>query len=136
MFFNVTRIAFGHVRDGASNTLFVGEVTGANGSHPSQGPAYFGYYWATLGVQDVAQGINGPGSVPGGRDETVDPVDGDGGNRHDEFFDEVGFSSFHPGGAVFLLVDSSVRFVNEDISQSVLEGLATRAGGETVSIDD
>ena len=132
MFSNMNQTSFAHVQDGKGQTLFVGEVTGARGSHPTQGAAYFSYYWASWSVQDVAQGINGPGTVPGGRNDSVDPIDGDGGNRHDEFFDEVGFSSFHGGGAMFLFVDGSVQFLDENISQTVLEHLATRSGGESI----
>lgn len=136
MLFNLTAVRFADVRDGTSNTLFVGEITGAMGLHPSQGQSYMAYTWYAWDVQDTAQGINGPGSVPGGRSEGIDPVDGDGGNRHDELFDEVGFSSFHPSGAHFLLVDGSVRFLSENINQVTLESLATRKGSELISADD
>lgn len=130
MLMNVRALSSSHATDGASNTLMIGEVTGASGVHSTQGDAFMSYYWASWAVQDVAQGINGPGTVPGGRDQGLDPVDGDGGNRHDEMYDEVGFSSFHPGGAHFALVGGSVHFLSDNIDQSTLEGLATRAGGE------
>ncbi len=38
--------------------------------------------------------------------------------------------SFHPGGVNVLLLDGSVRFVQENISQSLWRALGTRAGGE------
>jgi prepilin-type N-terminal cleavage/methylation domain-containing protein len=40
------------------------------------------------------------------------------------------FRSEHIGGAQFALVDGSVRFVSENISQTVLDATGTRAGGE------
>lgn len=119
--------------DGTSKTLFVGEVTGAWGAHPSQGEAFIAHTWMAWNVDDVSEGINGPGSVPGGRDDRIDPVDGDGAGRHIEFFDEVGFSSFHPGGAHFLHVDGSALLVHENISQHALEAIVTRKIGELVS---
>src|SRR5690606_24487628 len=40
------------------------------------------------------------------------------------------FRSEHPGGAQFAYLDSSVRFIPEDIDYNVLKALVTRAGEE------
>lgn len=124
--------------DGTSHTLFVGEITGAKGSSGGQ-PCFLQMFIMTQTVQITGLGINGPGSIPGGRDDTRDPLDGDGGNRHVELFAEIGFSSFHPGGCNFLMVDGSVTFLSQEIEtgvNSLLERLTTRAGGEPVSNSD
>lgn len=42
------------------------------------------------------------------------------------------FRSEYIGGAQFALADGSVRFVSENISQSVLDAAGTRSGGEVV----
>jgi prepilin-type N-terminal cleavage/methylation domain-containing protein/prepilin-type processing-associated H-X9-DG protein len=47
----------------------------------------------------------------------------------DEWFT---FRSDHPGGAQFAMVDGAVRFVSDSIDAAVLNGLATRQGGETL----
>ena len=94
-----------------------------------------GYTWVNRNLQDMSPGINGPGSIPGGRSDSIDPVDGDGGNRHEELYDEIGFSSFHSGGVFFLFGDGSVHFFSETVNQAVLEAMATRAGGEVISAD-
>ena len=44
------------------------------------------------------------------------------------------FWSLHPGGGNFAFADGSVRFLRYSAA-SVLPALATRAGGETVSVD-
>ena len=122
--------------DGTSNTLFVGEVTGGRGMHPTEGEAWIGHTWMGWNLQDVSRGIKSYGSVPGGRNDAIDPFDGDGGgNRHQEFYIESGFSSFHPGGCHFLFVDGSVQFLNEDITHSILHAYSTRADGETIGPD-
>jgi prepilin-type N-terminal cleavage/methylation domain-containing protein/prepilin-type processing-associated H-X9-DG protein len=43
-----------------------------------------------------------------------------------------GFYSFHTGGAQFLLVDGSVRFLSENIAASNFAGLITRGKGEVL----
>jgi len=42
------------------------------------------------------------------------------------------FRSEHIGGAQFTLVDGSVRFVSENISQTILDATGTRGGGEVL----
>jgi prepilin-type N-terminal cleavage/methylation domain-containing protein/prepilin-type processing-associated H-X9-DG protein len=127
--FNYYRVPFRKITDGSSNTLMVGEVTGAWGANS----AWISHMWIAWNCQDTADGINGFGSVPGGRNDTIDPFDGDGDcpNRHCEYFNESGFSSFHPGGAHFAYADGSVHFLEETIDQNLLGVLTTRAGGET-----
>lgn len=44
--------------------------------------------------------------------------------------------SFHPGGAVALLADGSVRFLRESVTVPTLTALSTRAGGEPVVGDE
>jgi prepilin-type N-terminal cleavage/methylation domain-containing protein/prepilin-type processing-associated H-X9-DG protein len=130
--FNIKPVNIAQITDGTSHTLIVGEITGARGIHPIEGPIWMGYFWVTWDLQDTHLGINGPLSVPGGRDDVADPLDGVGynDNRHDEMFDTIGFSSFHPGGAHFAFADGSTHFFSEDINQTVLTSLTTRAGGE------
>jgi len=121
--------------DGTSHTVMVGEVTSGLGNHSSGTTATIGHTWVAWNLQDVSQGINPVGSVPGGRDEGLDPFDGDGGNRHRELYEEIGFSSFHPGGCHFMFADGSARFISEDVNQSLLHAYSTRADGETISSD-
>jgi prepilin-type N-terminal cleavage/methylation domain-containing protein len=130
VFFNYFPVELERVTDGTSRTLMIGEVTGGRGLHPSGGEARIGHMYAAWNVQDTAAGINGTGSVPGGRDDRLDPFDGDGGNRHYEYYDEAGFSSFHVGGAHFAHVDGSVQFYQDNTDQNLLGVLTTRDGGE------
>ena len=110
--FNNSHVKISNVTDGSSHTLQIGEITGFHqGSHLAK-------TWLTHNVDDVANGINGPGSLPGGTIEWL--------------FYETGFSSFHPGGAHFVNADGSVRFIGETLDQSVLAALATRKLGEVV----
>jgi hypothetical protein len=46
-----------------------------------------------------------------------------------------GFGSRAPGGASFLMVDGSVRFIKDRVDARVLEALSTPRGGESVSSD-
>jgi len=43
--------------------------------------------------------------------------------------------AFHTGGANIAMADGAVRFVGETASVQILGQLATRAGGEAVSLD-
>ncbi len=132
-----------HITDGTSNTLLIGE-------RPPSNNQIYGWQWAGagdaphFGTTDVVLGVHEralnpsaaadffrPGSV-------VDPTD-----KH-----RYHFWSLHPGGANWALADGSVRFMMYNVTQSPatvstlsttaplnpLEAMATRAGGESVTI--
>jgi hypothetical protein len=46
-----------------------------------------------------------------------------------------GPSSAHPGGAMHLFADGSARFIVDQVSPTVYQAIATRAGGEVVTPD-
>ncbi len=46
------------------------------------------------------------------------------------------FWSWHPDGANFLLVDGSVRQINDTINPPLWWALGTKAGGETLTMGD
>jgi prepilin-type processing-associated H-X9-DG protein len=53
----------------------------------------------------------------------------------DNWPNQIGFRSRHPGGANFLAGDGSVKFLKDTIARAIYRGLGTRAGGEVISSD-
>jgi prepilin-type processing-associated H-X9-DG protein len=98
--------------DGTSNTLLVGEVTGGGAG------SYRGQSWTTWNLLDTRDGINGAYTIIGG--------------TWPGSFRNTGFSSYHPGGCHFLLVDGSVQFLAETIAKDILVAKTTRAKGESL----
>ena len=131
--YNFSEVEARHVTDGLSNTFIIGEMTSAEGIDAAGQLVWVAHGWITRNIADLGQGVNGPGSVPGGRDDKFDPFDGDGGNRHDEFHREHGFASWHPGGAHFAFADGSVQFIGEDTDTLVLWAYSTKADDDIVS---
>ena len=116
MLVNLRAFRIAHCPDGTSNTLMIGETTGgAPGSNA-------GYLWAYYNLFDTSLGINGPNTIPGDGMFTFYPLGW------------KGFSSYHPGGCHFLLVDGSVQFLSENIDAVLLLQLTTRAGGEVAPL--
>ena len=74
--------------------------------------------WATLNLSDT-RAINGTTTLPGGQNPDLMLE-----------YRGLGFSSWHPGGCHFASADGSVHFISDEIAQSLLESLATRARGE------
>jgi prepilin-type processing-associated H-X9-DG protein len=63
------------------------------------------------------------------------PVDVDV-TAHPSIGDPDGFSSYHVGGAQFLMADGAVRFIAQSISAQTLQALFTRDGGEVIPPGD
>ena len=98
------------VTDGTSNTLFVGESNINSTARAGNQYASLAGNWT---VTSTVYGINGP-------------------YRTSYYGNSHGYGSYHVGGAQFLLVDGTVRFISENVSLLTLGRLGTRAGGETV----
>jgi prepilin-type N-terminal cleavage/methylation domain-containing protein/prepilin-type processing-associated H-X9-DG protein len=102
--------------DGTSNTIIMGERGIPN-------DLWWGWTYCGAGVQEtngIFQGngdavlATGLGFAPGLPD----------GNHNLHFW------SYHPGGAQFLWIDGSVRFLSYTIDFTTFQALSTRAGGE------
>jgi hypothetical protein len=122
------RTSFRDMRDGATNTLMVGETAYnlpdykfSSGNCVGQ-PRYSFTYWANPF----------PGSTACTTAYPYNPKD----IPDDGVFDPNwtrAFRSDHVGGGHFTLVDGSVQFISENIDANLLDALATRAGKEVVS---
>jgi prepilin-type processing-associated H-X9-DG protein/prepilin-type N-terminal cleavage/methylation domain-containing protein len=127
-----SRVRFGDVTDGMSNTLLVGE-------RPPSSDQDFGWWYAgwgqmqtgsadmTLGVRELRVHPNYT-ACPSG------PYEFRAGSIND-VCDAFHFWSWHPGGANFLFVDGSIHFLRYD-DNPLMPALATRAGGEVVTVPD
>jgi prepilin-type N-terminal cleavage/methylation domain-containing protein/prepilin-type processing-associated H-X9-DG protein len=112
MFGNRSGCKVADVTDGMSHTLMLAEVTGG-------GPgSRRGFFWIAQDLVDTAGGVNNAYTLPGG----CPPAN--------YSFRSNGPSSWHPGGCNCALGDGSAQFLSQDIVQSILAALTTRAGGE------
>ncbi len=106
-----TSVGMRSVTDGTSNTLFVGEAKRGKDASGNQYATVFQWMdpWSMI---STVNGINAPG--------------------YNNAYHRHAFSSYHVGGAHFLLVDGTVRFLSENMSLWTLTYLGTKAGNETV----
>lgn len=113
--------------DGLSNTLAFGE-------RPPSNDLYFGWWYSGAGINGTLMGTN---EINGYLHSNVNcekgPYRYQLGNRGQ--CDSLHFWSNHPGGCNFALADGSLKFIEFDISQELINGLGTIKGKEVASTD-
>lgn len=121
IFFISSSVKFRDVTDGLSNTIFVSEVIDSGGDAGRLGGGGSDRKHCFSGGADS----NPPTEMSEYliAAESNDPI-----NQ----YTEEAAGSFHVGGAQFALGDGSVRFISENISMSIYQGISTRAGGEVI----
>ena len=139
-----TEIKMGNVADGTSNTFLLGEF---NHNDPN---------WETFAGQGFdgslvgwsrwypAKGDNGLGNIMGGAHAPINyeipwafgepGAPSGGGSAWWPYADlrKSAFGSEHPGGANFVLVDGSVKFIAEGLPQNILRLYCERADGSVI----
>lgn len=118
-----SRTQIGHVTDGTSNTLMVGEVsTFWNGQiEPSDGADWV----RGIGTQLNGNGMAGCKNV---RFAMNTP-------RILGAYNDISFSSRHSGGVNFLWADGSVRFIRDTIDLTIYYSIASMNGGEAQDLN-
>ncbi len=127
-----SRIRLADITDGTSQTLMVGE-------RPPSSEHNFGWWYAgwgqiKTGSADSVLGVRELCVHPKYKTCPPGPYEFHAG-AGDDPCDAFHFWSLHPGGANFLFADGSVRFLSYS-ANGMLPALASRAGGEAVSLPD
>lgn len=129
-----SRVRFEDVTDGTSNTLMVGERPPADNGYLSFGWWYAGWGQEKNGTADMVLGVEEYNTGSYAANCPPGPYSYGPGSVNKEC-DRFHFWSAHSGGANFLFVDGSVRFVAYSAA-TFMPALATRGGGEAVNLPD
>ena len=125
------RVKLKHITDGTSNTIMVGEKRPAYEGHSAEITRAGGVGWWAGTNSGYAFGNS---IVPINYD--IDPVQTScsPGDRHIwNLNTSMGFSSHHPGGALFVYADGSVHFLPDSIEPLTLSFLAHKSDGNTIN---
>jgi prepilin-type processing-associated H-X9-DG protein len=123
------------ITDGTSNTILLGETSAVLGRDLGSagqggiGPWTLGYRYQ--GVQDGTPTGTDNGWFMWDHKIVANPINFAGQNF---FLNETPFTSSHPGGVNMSFCDGSVRFMPQTTDLKILQMLATRAGGEVVTL--
>ncbi len=132
MLFTASRTRITDALDGASNTLLVGE-------RPPSADLVYGWWYVGTGQLGSGQLDSHLGVAERNyfgklyRNCPRGPYSFSAGSFKNDC-DAFHFWSPHPGGAHFAFTDGSVRLLRYE-ADSIMPALATRAGGESVSLD-
>jgi prepilin-type N-terminal cleavage/methylation domain-containing protein len=112
------------VTDGTSNTIFVGEILSDCNDHST---GWWDYNQGGNAHASTAVPLNNMNTCPNSK-KITNPACTNANNWNYSW----GFRSQHTGGAHFLLVDGTIRFISENIDYNTYQRLGGRADGFTV----
>jgi len=123
---------FSDITDGLSNTCLMIEtpITKATGNNADEhilaGPfwSHWTYYFS---VSPLSERLNNGVGINRSR-----PFGGNGGSHTPPVPFAWSAGSMHTGGCQMVMADGAVRFLNENVSTAVLEGITSAAGAEIV----
>ena len=122
-----SKVTFGDITDGTSNTFIVGERDGYT-FPPDQWDIVKQRAAATWCGAVYSQGLHQClGATNEEPEFTINSVINTG------FARQKPFASLHPGGANFGRADGSIGFVSETISGKIYQEMGTKAGGEVLN---
>ena len=132
MMFGSSSVRMGHVSDGTSNTVMVGESY-TDPDFVQDGNA-MDYWYIGSPTADPYRNDDPPTGSGNEFSELVGTTAAQLNSRFrtetNGFQKEVSFGSYHIGGAFLLFTDGSVRFLSENIDFGTYRALGSRAGGE------
>ena len=128
IFFENKGVQFADITDGLSNTFGIGEI--AYKDYKGYSAWIRGGYWYEIpfagfsvmfyvSSKNVEWELN---AIKNQNDENHD--------QYTTYYNSGSFSSHHPGGVMFGMMDGSVRFVNDTTNKKALLGAASRNGHE------
>ena len=112
------------VSDGTSNTIFVGEILSDCTDHNGH---FWDYNQGANAHASTSAPLNNMNTCPNSKRITNPAC-----TAQCNWNYSWGFRSQHVGGAQFLLVDGSVRFISENIDYNTYQRIGGRADGNTV----
>jgi prepilin-type N-terminal cleavage/methylation domain-containing protein/prepilin-type processing-associated H-X9-DG protein len=124
-----SKVKLPEITDGTSNTLLLGETSSAVGRKLNLNgwggiqPWTWGYYWYYVDHRDQ-------GWLMIDNKVVTYPI----GFTGKVFANETPFTSNHTGGVNMVFCDGSVHFMSQTTDLTVLQMLATRAGGEVLQL--
>ncbi len=118
-----TKVNFAAVRDGLSNTIFVGEGLPSNSDHIQAG----NWWRFNGGAQHYSTMV--PINQRSDGTDCADPIN----PQNNNWNVSLGFKSRHSGGANFLMGDGSVRFITESVDRRTYNLLGCRNDGQPVA---
>jgi type II secretory pathway pseudopilin PulG len=122
------------IPDGMSRTMVVGEMAGRGFNAKSSHLKISGTWSDGFNTANVNLAFSGPPSGTLASSIGMLPNSTVYANWCPAFASDE-LISYHSGGGYILMCDNSVQFVTPDIDQVILRSLASRNGGETISID-